>query len=599
MDKKLGGIFGEYVSIGNIKRKGNYLKENRMAGFRTYLIFFGLFLVVFIILLRLVFLQIVHGSYYRELSDSNRVKTIIVHAPRGIIFDRGSKPLVFNVPGYRQNVNGETKLISEENAIALIGRGGELEVDSLREYPLKEAASHVLGYLGQISEEELRSPFYEDYLPGEIIGKMGVEAKYEKLLKGVDGKQLVEVDSRGVVIRKLGETDPISGNNIKLTIDLKLQEASYKAMEKVEKGAVVVTTPKGEVLALISKPSFDANLFTKGESYKVSSESAYLTVEDILNDSDNQPLLNRAVSGSYPPGSTFKIVTAATGLEGGIIDENYTVEDTGVLKVGSFSFANWFFTDYGRTDGEVNVIKGIKRSNDIFFYKLAEKIGIDRLSHMAKKFYIDKALGIDLSGETAGTVPDNSWKKKVIGEPWYLGDTYHIGIGQGYLLATPLLVNSWSQTIASGGDLVRPYLFKDLGEKKLAKDLLSEKTVKLIRQGMVESCAPGGVAYPLFQFKVPAKGWSASGGKNKIDGKNFILEKASKSAEMIRIPVACKTGTAQHGGEKTKPHAWITLFAPAYDPEIVVTVLAEDSGEGSAVAAPIAKKILEEWFSEN
>ncbi|PIZ98160.1 MAG: hypothetical protein COX78_03665, partial [Candidatus Levybacteria bacterium CG_4_10_14_0_2_um_filter_35_8] len=203
---------------------------------------------------------------------------------------------------------------------------------------------------------------------------------------------------------------------------------------------------------------------------------------------------------------------------------------------------------------------------------------------------LGKPLGIDLEGEAAGTVPSPDWKEKEIGESWYLGDTYHYGIGQGFLLTTPLQVNGFTQVIANGGILYVPHLIKDQRSKIKDQNLLDRKNIDLIRQGMIEACSPGGVAWPLFDFKV----------KNsdlKIDGKNF-LEDASGSAKMTKVAIACKTGTAQHGGEQTLPHAWITLFAPAYKPEIVITVLSEESGEGSNVAAPIAKKILESYFSK-
>lgn len=591
---KIGPIFGESIYTGKIKRR-NYGDEKRSKSLRSYLIPIFIVGVIFIVLMRLFFLQVVQGSYFRMLSDGNRVKTVVIHAPRGVIFDRNNTPLVYNVPGYRQTVNGKTKLIGQEEAIGMIASGKkDLEIDSLRHYSEKEAMAHLLGYIGQISEEELKDPKYTGYRSGDLIGKMGIESQYEDYLKGVSGKQLAETDSQGKIIRKLGETDAEPGRDITLTIDSVIQKKAYEAIKKVEKGAVVVSTPEGEILALVSVPSFDPNLFTLGSDYKPASESAYINVEGILTDSGKQPFLNRAISGVYPPGSTYKIITAAAGLENKIIDENYTVEDTGIVRIGEFSFANWFYTNYGGKDGDVNVVKGLRRSNDIFFYKLAEKIGVEKLSLMSKDFLIDKGLGIDLSGEARGTVPDDAWKRKNIGEQWYLGDTYHMGIGQGYLLATPLEVNSWAQTIAAGGTLYKSHIFKDLGVEILKKDLLSSSTTDLIRQGMIETCEPNGTAWPLFNFTV----------KNPnlvVDGKNILnAPQSSTSAsfkDFRKITIACKTGTAEQGGEKDLPHAWITLFAPAYDPQIVITVLAEASGEGSAEAAPIAKEILEEWFS--
>lgn len=592
--EKTGPLFGEGISTEKIKRR-NY--EDGGGGIHSYFIPVFLILAVLLILTKLFFLQIISGNYYRTLSDTNRIKTIIIHAPRGIIFDRAGKPLVFNVPGFRQKAGEKTKLIGRDKAISLLASGKDLEIDSLRQYPYKDEAAHLIGYLGQISEEELGSSQFTSYQAGDLVGKMGIEGQYESFLKGEDGKQLVEIDSMGKIVRKLGETDPVPGRNIKLTVDLILQKKAYEAISKVKKGGVVVSTPKGEILALVSKPSFDPNLFTQGEDYSVASSSSYQNVSQVLSDNLDQPFLNRAIGGLYPPGSTFKLVTAAAGLENKIIDTNFTVEDNGIIRIREFSFANWYYTQYGKTEGTINVVKAVKRSNDIFFYKLAEKIGIEKLSEMAREFGIDKSLGIDLEGEAKGLVPTDRWKKKNIGEPWYLGDTYHYGIGQGYLLATPLEVNSWAQVIANGGTLYQQHILQDLGQKPINKNFLSSKTVNPIRQGMIEACAPGGVAWPLFDFKVPAQGWSASGGKNRIDGKNFILENASGSA-MIKVVVACKTGTAQHGTEQTLPHAWITLFAPAYNPQIVVTVLAEESGEGSNVAAPIAKEILTEWFNK-
>ncbi|MBI4096584.1 MAG: penicillin-binding protein 2 [Candidatus Levybacteria bacterium] len=571
---KIGPAFGDYIKLERSQKHPSSSVKN--YSIRTYLLPVVLLLAVALIISRLFFLQIIKGESYRNLSDSNRTRTIPIHAPRGVIFDRRGVPLVFNTPGFRQTLNGQTKLLDNNEALKLlIGRKNNLEVDSLRSYPYKDTASHVLGYIGQISKEELKQKEFIDYKGGDLVGKIGIEKKYESLLKGIDGKELVEIDSMGKVIRELGRTDPSPGQNITLTLDIALQKAAFDATKDIEKGAVIVSNPNGEILALVSKPSFDPNLFTMGEGYSAEQNSIYKSVLQVLSDSENQPLLNRAIGGVYPPGSTFKLITAAAGLEDKIIDKNYTVEDVGILKLGAFSFGNWYFIQYGKTEGAVDVVKGIKRSNDIFFYKLAELVGVDSLSKFAEKFGLGKKLGIDLMGEQRGTVPSGEWKKREIGEQWYLGDTYHYGIGQGFLLTTPLQVNGWTQAIANGGTLYRPHLLLNAKYSILNTKFLSQSTVDLIKEGMVGSCGTGGVAWPLFGFKVPTSA-KASAGKE--------------------IKVACKTGTAQHGGEETLPHAWITLFAPANNPQIIITVLSESSGEGSNIAAPIAKKILEEWF---
>jgi penicillin-binding protein 2 len=588
---RVGIAFGDHVKTERIpKRKKS---QNTGGKMRPVMLLVILLVSCALLVIKLFQLQIVQGAYYKSLSDSNRIRTSIIHAPRGIIFDRNNIPLVFNVPGFRIIEKEKTKLLTNDEALQLISREKAVEVDSLRKYAYPTIFSHVIGYVGQISKEELEHEAYARYQITDVIGKFGIEQFYENLLSGTDGKELIEVDVTGKKVRSLGKTDPVPGHNISLTLDQKLQEAAYAAMDGVEKGAVVVSTPKGEILSMISKPSFDANLFTMGQTYETATSGGYQDIETILTDGNKQPLLNRAIGGVYPPGSTFKLVTAAAGLEDKIITKAYTVEDTGILRVGEFSFGNWYFLEQGGKDGNVNVVKAISRSNDIFFYKLAEKINVDRLSSFAKRFGVGDVLGIDISGEAKGVLPTKQWKQNEIGETWYLGDTYHYGIGQGFLLTTPLQVNAWTQAIANGGTVYVPRLLKSAPEQIKAKDFLNDDTIALIRQGMIDSCTTGGVAFPFFTFAV----------KNpylEIDGKNILqAEQASKSADMKdyrKVAVACKTGTAQHGGEETEPHAWITLFAPAYNPEIVVTVLVESGGQGSSVAGPIAKEIVRAWF---
>lgn len=590
---KYGIAFPDYIKSKKRPFISRSSEKSERNDTRSFLLPFALFIFVSVLFFRLFSLQVIDGSHYLALSDSNRIRTTTIHAPRGVIFDRNGVPLVYNIPGFRQIVNGKTELLSRDSALKKLAKGQKgLEIDALRQYPEKDVFAHVVGYIGQINTTELQSEQYKNYQLGDLVGRMGVEEEYEHQLRGIDGRQLVEVDALGKPTRVIGVKEAIPGKNITLTLDRKMQEVAYQSLG-TEKGAVVVSKPNGEILALVSKPSFDPNLFTLGSSYHTATDSAYPTISSALSDSKNQPFLNRAISGTYPPGSTFKLITAAAGLSQKIIDEHYQVQDNGILRVGDFSFANWYYTDYGKTDGMVDVVKAIKRSNDIFFYTLGNLVGVGRLSKEAVDFGLGAPTGIDLPGEAAGLVPTKEWKKKTIGEDWYLGDNYHYAIGQGYLLTTPIQVNLWTQAIANRGVEYRPYLL--LGKKPVVSksNLLNDKNFKLIRQGMIEACDTGGVAWPLFDFKV----------KNpnlKIDGKDILaVPQASGSADMKdyrKITIACKTGTAQHGGEKTLPHAWITLFAPAYHPQIVVTVLAESSGEGSNVAGPIAKKILEEWF---
>lgn len=591
---KPGVAFGDYIRTEKpSKRYHQGYAGDR--GVNAFLLLVFLAVIFGGIVLRVLYLQVFNGSYYRALSDSNRIKTTTVHAPRGVIFDRNGIPLVYNIPGFRQVTGDKTKLINRETALDLISHGQKgIEVDVHRQYPYKEAFAHVLGYVGQISKEELGEEKYKTYKSGDLIGKIGLEKEYENTLIGTDGKTLDEVDSMGKKVRTLGQTDPVAGRDLTVTLDAKLQVAAYKALPTDKRGVVIVSNPRGEILAMVSNPSFDPNLFTLDDTYKVASDSAYKSVESILLDGTGQPLLNRAVGGVYPPGSTFKLLTAAAGLQDKVIDTSYEVEDTGVVNLGSFSFSNWYYTEYGGKDGMVNVVKAIKRSNDIFFYKLAEKVGVDPLSAMARKFGLGKKLGIDIEGEQAGVVPDNEWKQKEVGEPWYLGDTYHYGIGQGYLLVTPLQVNMYTSVVANNGILVKPHLLHDQKTEILAKNIISKDTAEIVKQGMEEACQPTGVAWPLFDFKVKNP-------KLKIDGINVTsAPEATTSAQFAdyrHVVIGCKTGTAQHGGEDTPPHAWITVIAPLEDPQLIITVLVESSGEGSNVAAPVAKKVLDEWFN--
>lgn len=560
------------------------MKDVEGGRFRRKVLPIVLGLVSLVLLGRLLSLQIVKGREYRSLAEGNRIRTETIHAPRGIIYDRNGYPLVRNVPGFRIKEADETKVISHKEALAVYAKGGkeegELEVDSLREYLYAEELSHMLGYLAEASEEEVKSSRYQ---PGDRTGRVGIEEKYENHLRGVDGKKLVEIDAKLSKKRSLGEVEARVGKDLWLTIDLSLQRSAFSAMSAVKKGALIVTDPRtGEVLALVAKPSFDPNLFTLGENYnKDRKGNTYKNAQQIVSDDEQRPLFNRAISGAYPPGSTFKLITAAAGLEGGVISKDTKIEDVGVLRIGPFSFPNWYFTQYGKLDGVLDIVSALKRSNDIFFYKTAEMLGLEGLERMAKKFGVGQTLGIDLSEEATGLFPNDEWKRRVVGDKWYLGDTYHLGIGQGYLLTTPLQMNMWTAVIANGGRLYEPHLLKSqkspahnasqraAGGKIKNQNFLRQETVALIQEGMRQACSPGGTGWPLFNFKVKER----------------------------EVETACKTGTSEFGDPRGRTHAWFTVFAPVGDPTIVVTVLVEEGGEGSNVAAPIAKKILEEWFS--
>lgn len=585
--------------------------------------------VFFILLFRLFVLTVVQGHTYRILSDSNRTKQLSIHAPRGELLDRTGKQLAYNVPSFRilkpcdENPDQMcTKRITQEEGEALKVQGLPqkwfLEVDYKRTYSEPEALFHVIGYIGEVTGEELEDEYFtlRGYRMGDMIGRFGAEKVFEDQLRGKDGKEFVEVDAQGGIVRVLGKASEVKGTPLTLSIDKSLAHVVERAFPKGEKGAVVVSKPNtGEILALYSSPSFSSDILTGGMSQDMYQK--FITNPD-------QPFFNRAIGGVYPPASTYKIVTSVAALEEQAIEKNTFIEDTGEIKIGIFSFPNWYFKQYGKTDGMVDVVKALKRSNDIFFYKAGEKVGISKLGMWSKKMGLGSILGIELPGEASGLVPDGDWKKKMFTTPedilarnneWYLGDTYHMSIGQGYLLATPLQVHAWTNAIANGGRLCKPTIKKlsatnrsprwssgEAGQSSNCTDVgIQKETLKLITEGMREACSAGGTGWPLFNFGIR---------KQKNDDGVLI---ASTSGTLTQIPVACKTGTAEYGDPKNKTHAWFTVFAPLPDvalakagdlgesiisgePEISVTVLIEGAGEGSDKAAPVAKKILEEWF---
>lgn len=611
--QKVGVAFSDFVtkesfSFSNSGKK-NYGSFYTRSGLLSFFPLFLLVLIFIILFIRLFYVGVVQGAYYSRLSDENRTRTVIIPAPRGIIFDSKNRPLVRNVPVFEVIERGKVRIVEKEEALSLISQEKDVRNSVAREYLHKEAAAHVLGYTGQISEDELNHPDFEGYVLSDIVGKMGIEESYEQLLHGKNGRELYEVDASGKSMRFLGREDPIPGKNITTTLDIDIQEQVQEAFKKVPKGAVVVTDPRnGAVLALYSKPSFDANLFTHSVSsgqahakgYKAVGE--FQSVESLLTDSENLPLLNRAISGVYPPASTFKLVTSTAGLETRAITEDTQVLDTGVVEVGGIKFGTWNFLQNGRTEGSLDVVRALKRSNDIFYYKASEKIGVKNLDDFSFKFGFGKETGIDIPGEVKGTVPGESWKRRVIGDNWYLGDTYNMSIGQGYLESTPLQVNLMTQIVANGGTMYEPHLLKGR-EKILQENIATDEHLAIVREGMRQACLPGGTAYPLFNFTVLNEDL-------KIDNINYF-ESSTPSARLTatdsarpktgqkytRVEIGCKTGTAEsHGVGKPDPHAWLTVFAPFHNPEIVVTVLVENGGEGSSVAAPIARDILTSYF---
>lgn len=547
---------------------------------RSTTMFSVMIIFFFALFLRLFHLQISSGKTNRDLADGNRIQIKVIHAPRGIIYDRNGKILAANSPGFRlyDPKNNKSSFLTREQFLEMEAKNdsrvSNLEVDSIRKYPRGEEISHVVGYVGEISTEELKQDGYKGYRAGDRVGKSGIENYYEKLLKGVDGGEIIEIDAQGKKLRTLRTVPPKAGSNIYLTIDADLQQQVFKhlsqAVMKSESccGAVVAQDPNtGEVLSLVSFPSFDNNIFSDNQKNDL--------ISDILNN-PNAPVLNRSIGGTYPPASTYKIVSSLAALESGKIDEKFTIEDTGQIFLGSFKFTNWFFTQYGKTEGSVDLVKALKRSNDTYFYIVSQKIGEQAMIDWSKKLYLGKTLGIDLYGESKGLVADDKWKQDNYDQPWYPGDTLHMSIGQGFLLTTPLQVNGYTSFIASNGTLYKPRLLlkvtdsKDTAtnkfeNQKLVENLVKPKHIDVIKKGLEEVTLEGGTAWPFLTFPIKTAG---------------------------------KTGTAEFGHPKNETHAWYTGYAPADDPKIAVTALIEAGGEGSSVASPVVKEIFR-WFLSN
>ncbi|MCA9371818.1 hypothetical protein KC726_02875 [Candidatus Woesebacteria bacterium] len=550
----------EKGDTGSFHIQKTRVNDNRLI-FYSYILCVGVALVF--IVLRLIHLTVVKGSYYALLADNNRIREVVLEAPRGIITDRKGIVVAAN---------------TTQDATSVIEGRSESE----RTYPFSSVTSTILGYVQIADTQDISQDECQRRLQlGDRIGKKGVESLFECVLRGVNGKKLVEFDAQGQYEETIGLVDSAPGEDIQLALDVKLQEKAYQLMQE-KKGAIVALKPTtGEVLTLVSAPSYDPSLFAKNSK----------AAETLLTDPD-KPLFDRATEGQYPPGSTFKPFIASAGLEEGVIDETTQIEDHGFLKAGPQTFYNWYYTDYGRTEGFVDIVKSLQRSNDIFYYELGGKLGPVKIKKWAELFGFNAKTGIGLP-ETEGLIPSDFWKKDTLGERWYLGDSYNLSIGQGYVSVTPLQLAVATSAFAYDKKICKPQLLKTTSSETNCKDVpISDKTYELVRDGMKAACETGGTGWPLFDFKVatPSALFAQSKEEKITQISPIIREK--------RIEIGCKTGTAESHAESGKPHAWFTVFAPFDKPEIIVTVLVEEGGQGSDVAAPIAKELLQYYFEQ-
>jgi penicillin-binding protein 2 len=558
-----GISFGDFVVADSRSKKSLINNETDRDYRRGWLIWVGVILGMTLLLVRLATLQLFYGDRYRLLADQNRIQKIKLPAQRGVIFDRNKEELVKN-----------EKIIT--------GTGKDERETWNRIYLLATTSAHVLGYVGEIGNDEvgLLKNLGSKYEAGDKIGRSGIEAEYEDLLRGIDGGRLVEVDNQGNISREMGRREAEPGRDLYLSLDKNILQTAQEALGN-KKGAVVVSNPQtGEILALNSSPTFDPNTITTN----------YLQ----LNAQTDLPFLNRAIGGIYPPGSTFKMVTTTAAIESGKVKPEFTFNDQGIITVNGYSYTNWLFTKHGGMEGITGFSKAITRSTDTFFYTVGGMTGPELISIWARSFGLGELTGIDIPGEVIGIIPDPEWKMKTKNEAWFLGNTFQMAIGQGDILVTPIQINRMTNILATNGNNCKLHLMqaqsskiKDQNNNQCPKVQISKQTLEIIKKGMIGACSPGGTAFPLFDWNESAL--------NKSGSSSFA--KASKDSSLPLV--ACKTGTAEYvaASGNVRTHGWLTAYAPADNPEISVTVLMEGGGEGSNVAAPVVRKILAKYFN--
>jgi len=572
-----------------------------------------------LLLLRLWQLQIVNDDRYRNLSDRNRTRFIHIDAPRGTMYDRNGIMLVdsrpaFSVsvmrqevadrqalfirlsellgvdqrqleanwragqalPGYQpvmllEDIDRATMEIVQEHGTELPGI--IVEGKPLRAYPNGPLAPHLLGYLGEIAQEDLRRASYADYRSGSLVGKIGLERLYEDQLRGQDGYRLIEVNVRGREQRQIMTRQPVPGQRLILTLDAKVQAAAEKAFGEEAGAAVVLDVRSGEILALASQPAFDPAQFARG----ISSDEWKALVEDARH-----PMQNKALRGQYPPGSTFKVAVALAALESGVATAETTVNCSGSITLGSHEFRCWNKSGHGN----VNLRRALQESCDVWFYRVGMQMGIDRLATMAHKLGLGQPLGFPFGAERGGLIPDREWKKKRFGSKWYDGETAICAIGQGYVLATPLQLASLAAAVANGGTVWRPQVLKRIeslhGEslwtvtpQKVIEENWSAASLRAVRSGMEAVVNdPGGTA---FRSRLKGVVYAGKTGTSQVVGR-----RGDKAADTSR--------------RESRDHALFIAYAPAAAPEIAVAVVVEHGGHGGSAAAPIAKAIFEAYF---
>jgi penicillin-binding protein 2 len=617
-------------------RLQDYFREIQVFQNRSVVAVIISVLLVIILFSRLYYLQVIQHQHYSTLSTNNRVTIQAISPIRGLIYDAHGKIIAENLPSFTLHIIPEkvddldkvltllSKIVDleesdikrfkkqikrkhrfesvpikfhlseEEVAVLAVNRhrlpGVEVEAQLTRHYPYGKETAHVVGYVGRINEKELKKLNAEgkstNYSGTNYIGKLGIEKSYEELLLGKVGFQQVETDVRGRVLRVLERTDPIPGKDLYLNLDIKLQQVAMQAFGD-EQGALVAIDPNnGDVLSMVSMPTYDANLFVNGIGYKAYKE---------LNTSVSRPLFNRTILGNYPPGSTTKPFFALAGLELEDILEDEETFCPGYyqLKGKEHKYRDWKKWGHGKTD----MHKAIVESCDVYFYSLAYRLGIDKMYHFMSLFGFGQQTGVDVPGERSGLMPSRQWKRKAKSQAWFPGETLITGIGQGYLLVTPMQLVSGVATLANRGVRYQPQLVKSISQV--------EDSGKIVKSEVK----------PELTTTIPIN--KANNWKAVIEAMKAVIHSDRGTARRLNkkdmpYTIAGKTGTAQvftvaqddeykeeELAKKLRDHALFVAFAPVEKPQIAVAVIVENGGHGGSVAAPIAGKVIEYYLQNH
>ncbi|MCF8024308.1 MAG: penicillin-binding protein 2 [Desulfobacteraceae bacterium] len=600
--------------------KNGVLQKIDPEWFRKRLLVLMLLVVLLFVILaaRLFYLQILKGEHYRELSSNNCLRKQRIEALRGLIYDRNGHLLVDNRPSYDLQIIPNDLRPIEETAqrLSQLTDLKAVEIESLvrsnrgpygyapvvvkkditrdlmavllshsyelpgvtiatgarRNYIYEPLAAHLIGYLGEISERELKSKKFPHKRGGDMVGRFGAEKAFENELSGVPGVKVVQVNATGRVVRVLDKQPAQPGHNLFLTIDFQLQQKAESLLNG-KTGAIVAMDPEnGDVLAMASSPVFSQNAFINGLSGK--------QWRSLMTD-QNHPLRNKAIQGEYPPASTYKIITAMAALEEGVMNRNTTVYCPGHLRFGNRLYRCW--KDYGH--GEMDMIEAIEQSCDVFFYQAGKALGVDRIARYAKGSGLGEKTGMVLANEEDGLIPTSDWKRNKIGIPWQPGENLSIAIGQGYNLVTPLQMAVLTAAVANNGTVYKPNIME---------------AVKSVKGGLVEKSSPQAAGkLPVSQesLEIIKKGLY-----NAVNNKHGTAYWYARSEE---IPISGKTGTAQLVGRRSDdlaegeefdrkhlPHAWFVGYAPSHNPRIAVSVLIEHGEGGASAAGPVAKEMM-------